>query len=180
MNILKTILKGVGLLIILLLVAAFFVSNEMKYQSSVNIDAPIEQVWENVNSLSDLDKWSPWNEKDPNMEQTISGNDGTVGAIQKWKSDQEDVGTGSQEILKLEAPKNILLGLKFQEPFESEAQAFVKLEKEGNGTKATWGFESEMPYPMNLMLLFMDMEESIGADYQKGLRNLKVLSEKKM
>lgn len=37
--------------------------------------------------------------------------------------------------------------------------------------------DSSMPYPFNLMLLFMDMEEMIGNDLQTGLENLKLVLE---
>lgn len=65
------ILKKIGILLIaliaIILIAAVFVSKEVVYEKSIGIDAPIEVVWENVNSLADLDKWSPWNDYDPNM-----------------------------------------------------------------------------------------------------------------
>jgi hypothetical protein len=35
-----------------------------------------------------------------------------------------------------------------------------------------------MPYPMNLMLLFMDMDGMLGKDLQQGLDNLKGVLEK--
>jgi hypothetical protein len=35
-----------------------------------------------------------------------------------------------------------------------------------------------MPYPFNLMGLFMDMEETLGQDLEKGLKNLKRVLEK--
>jgi hypothetical protein len=35
-----------------------------------------------------------------------------------------------------------------------------------------------MPYPMNLMLPFMNMEQMLGKDLQDGLNNLKVVLEK--
>ena len=177
MKILRILLTIIGSIVALLLITALFVSKDMNYQQSVTINAPMETVWENVNSLADLDKWSPWNEKDPNMKKSMSGTDGTVGAKQSWESDKEDVGVGSQTITKLEPSHTMLTELKFMEPWESEAQSFVKLEADGSGTKATWGFESQMPYPMNLMGLFMDMEDQIGPDYKKGLNKLKALCE---
>jgi hypothetical protein len=45
-------------------------------------------------------------------------------------------------------------------------------------TKVNWGFKSTMPYPMNLMRLFMNLEKMLGDDYSKGLTNLKVELEK--
>jgi hypothetical protein len=45
-------------------------------------------------------------------------------------------------------------------------------------TKVSWAFTGKMKYPMNLMLLFMNMEKMIGNDLQNGLNNLKGILEK--
>jgi len=42
-----------------------------------------------------------------------------------------------------------------------------------NQTKVKWGISGIMPYPMNLMLPMMKMDQMIGNDLQKGLENLK-------
>ena len=50
---------------------------------------------------------------------------------------------------------------------------------EGNKqTEVTWAITSKMPYPLNLMGALMNMEEMLGNDLEKGLKNLKVLLEK--
>ena len=40
-----------------------------------------------------------------------------------------------------------------------------------------WGFTGSMDYPMNLSLLFMDMEEMLGEDFEEGLGKLKRILE---
>lgn len=176
------ILKTVGLtflfIIIFSLIVALFVSNEIVYEKSKTISSPIDSVWENVNSLADLDKWSPWNDYDPNMKKEMTGIDGTVGAKQSWDSDNENVGKGSQAIAKIEAPNLFKTDLKFYTPYESEAEGYIKLVANGSRTTVTWGFKSEMPYPFNLMKLFMDMEEAMDKDWNKGLSKLKYICEK--
>ena len=47
----------------------------------------------------------------------------------------------------------------------------------GNKTKVKWGISGVMPYPMNLMMPMMKMDQMIGNDLQKGLDNLKVKME---
>jgi hypothetical protein len=178
MKALKYILIVLVSIVALIMVVALFVPKEMMYEKSISINAPIDIVWENVNSLADMDAWSPWNEKDPNMKKTNSGVDGTVGAIQSWESDVEGVGTGSQTIAKINPPYYIETELKFYDPYESEAVGYVKLEEIANNEiSATWGFKSEMPYPFNIMSLFMNMDDMMGDDWNKGLTKLKFLSE---
>lgn len=178
MKMLKTIGIVLGSLIVIVLVASFLVTTEANFEASVTIDAPIEVVWENVNSHADLDRWSPWNERDPDMQVVNPEQDGIVGAKKSWDSENPDVGKGSQTITKLEAPTLIETDLKFYTPYESEAVAFVKLAAEDSTTTTvTWGFNSEMPRPFNLMSLAMSMEDMIGSDYREGLKRLKKLSE---
>jgi hypothetical protein len=47
-----------------------------------------------------------------------------------------------------------------------------------NTTRVSWGISGEMPYPGNLMTLFIDMEKQLGTDLEKGLKNLKRILEK--
>ena len=159
------------------LIIALFISKDASYAQTIEINAPIDVVWEQTNSLEDLDKWSPWNDYDPAMKKEMSGIDGTIGAKQSWESDAKEVGTGSQTISKIEAPNFFGTDLKFYVPYESEAKGYVKLAQEGDVTFATWGFESTMPYPMNLMKLVYNFEDMMAADWQKGLSRLKNLSE---
>jgi hypothetical protein len=46
-----------------------------------------------------------------------------------------------------------------------------------NETRVTWKFDSRMNYPMNIMLLFMNMDKMVGNDLAKGLINLKQVLE---
>ena len=164
-------------IIAIVLIIPLFISKEMNYEKSVSINAPIDQVWNNVSSLSAMDKWSPWNEKDPDMQRSLTGVDGEVGARQSWVSDKKDVGEGSQTIVAIDKPNKLSTKLEFIKPFKSEADAYVKLKETGDGTEAIWGFESQMAYPMNIMKLFINFEKNMDKDFGAGLEKLKNLSE---
>ena len=178
MKALKFIAIVLGTLVFLLLVVALFVPKDFKYEKSITINAPIDTVWLNVSSLSALDKWSPWNNHDPMMKKELTGVDGTVGAMQSWTSEVKEVGVGSQTITKVEKPTLFETNLNFMKPHESQGKAFIKLVTDGTGTKATWGMTGHMPYPVNVMTLFMNMERMMGKDWDNGLTKLKKLSEK--
>lgn len=180
MKILKKIGLAILVLIALLLITALFVSKEFKYDKSIVINASTDEVWKYTSSLEGMDKWSPWNDYDPNMKKSFSGTDGTVGAMASWESDHEKVGNGSQTISKIEAPTLFETNLKFLTPYESEAIAQVILAPKGNQTMVTWQFSGEMPYPFNLMKLTMNMDEALGDDFNSGLNKLKALCEKKI
>ena len=172
-----TIVYVILIIVALLLIIPLFISKDMNYEKSISINSPIDKVWENVSSLSAMDQWSPWNSKDPDMERSQTGVDGEVGAKQSWVSEKKDVGEGSQTIVGVDKPNQLSTKLEFIKPFKSEADAFVKLKEEGKGTSATWGFESQMKYPMNIMKLFMNFEKNMDKDFGAGLNKLKSICE---
>lgn len=166
----------IGILALPLLIA-LFVSTDVSYKKSITINSTPDKIWNNVNSLAAMDKWSPWLDKDPNMPRTFSGDDGKPGACHAWKSTIKQVGEGSQTIVKLTPPYRIDTRLDFIKPFKSTAAAFVTLEEADGKTTATWGFESKMPYPMNIMKLFMNMKDGMDKEFGFGLNRLKEISE---
>jgi len=176
----KTVKKvGIVLLgiIAIALISALFISKDASYEKSIIINAPVEDVWQHVATFEAQGKWSPWGVYDPEMKKELTGIDGTVGAKQSWDSEHEKVGKGTQTIFNVVPLQIIETDLKFYIPYESEAKGFIKLESEGNGTKVTWGFNSEMPYPFNLMKLFMNLDEMMEEDWNLGLTKLKDLCE---
>lgn len=172
-----TILYIILIVVLLLLIIPLFISKDMNYEKSIKIHAPRENVWPHVNSLSAMDKWSPWNDRDPNMERALTGTDGTVGARQSWKSNVKNVGEGSQTITAVHPPERLETKLEFLKPFKSVADAYVTLSAAGEETQVTWGFKSKMPYPMNIMKLFMNFEKSMDGDFGAGLDKLKNICE---
>ena len=178
MKILKKILYVLLAIIVLWLLVAAVISGDVKYEKSISINASPDKVWSHTNSVRAIDEWSPWNDKDPNLKKEWSGNTGQVGEKMSWEGNS-NVGKGWQTLTKIDpAAKRIDTEMKFLNPYESEGQAYVTVVPEGSGSKATWGFTSQIPYPFSVMKLFMNMEEAVGKDYQIGLERLKNLSEK--
>lgn len=179
MKILKRILIVLVILIAIPLIIAAFMKKDYHVERSIVVNQPQETVFEYVRCLQNQDHFSVWNMKDPNMKKTYSGTDGEVGFISAWESDNKEVGVGSQEIVKVTPNERIDMKLKFKEPFEAEDKAFFTTTAlSENKTKVVWGFDGHMPWPMNIMQLFMDMDEMLGKDLNTGLENLKKELEK--
>lgn len=177
MKLFKLILKLAFGFIALFLITALFVSKDFNYEKSILIDASVEDVWQHTSSLEGMESWSPWNDYDPNMKKEFHGEDGSIGASISWESTHENVGSGSQTIAKIIPPSYFETDLKFLLPYESEAVGSVKLSREGNQTKATWGFKSTVPWPFNLTMKLMDMESFLAKDFDTGLNKLKKIAE---
>ena len=111
---------------------------------------------------------------------SIKGVDGTVGAISAWESKVKEVGVGEQEITKIIPNSRLDFALRFKEPMNDTANGFMSTESlAGNQTKVKWGVNGVIPFPMNIMLPMMKMDQMIGNDLQKGLENLKDQMEQK-
>jgi len=174
----KYILIIVVLVIASVLLIAAFIPSEFGVTREVSINRSKVVVFEYVKLLKNQDNFSTWAMIDPNMEKTFSGVDGTVGFTSSWKSNHPDVGVGEKEITGMDDGKRIDYQLRFLEPFESTSSAYMIFNSvDSSKTIISWGFEGSMPYPSNLMLLFVDMEGELGGDLQSGLDNLKNILE---
>ena len=84
-----------------------------------------------------------------------------------------------QKIIKIANGDRIDYELHFIEPMESTDYAYLSFAAVNDSTTSVkWGFNGEMKYPMNLMMLFMDLETMLAPDLENGLNNLKVILEK--
>ncbi len=177
------ILKKIGLallgIIVIMLVIAVFVKKDYAVERAITINKPLPDVFNYVKYIKNQNNFSVWNMKDPNSKKDYKGTDGSVGFVSYWDSEMEDVGKGEQEIIKIAEGARIDMELRFKKPFEATDYAYMTTEVAGEGqTTVKWGFTGKMPYPMNLMLLFMDMESMLGNDLAAGLGNLKTILEK--
>jgi hypothetical protein len=167
-----------GLVVLLLIIAAFS-KKDFFCEQEIQINQPKQQVFNYIRLLKNQDNFSKWGGMDPNMKKTYSGEDGTVGFISAWESNNKNVGQGEQEILNIIEGERIDFKIRFIKPFKSFADAYMITEAiNENACRIKWGFESRFNYPMNLMLLFMDMNKMIGKDFLTGLTNLKNILEK--
>jgi uncharacterized membrane protein len=179
MGIIKKILIILILIVAIVLIAAFFMPKNYAVEREITINKPVDSVFNYVKYLKNQNDFSVWANIDPKMKSTYKGTDGAVGSISAWESKVKEVGIGEQEITKIEVGKRIDFALRFKEPMEDNAVGFMSTESiAANQTKVKWGISGVMPYPMNIMLPMMKMDQMIGNDLQKGLENLKVKLEK--
>ncbi|WP_115461405.1 SRPBCC family protein [Winogradskyella aurantiaca] len=175
MTVFLYVLLGIVVLIIFLIAIA---PKTYHVHRSINIDRPVEDVFQYLKFLKNHDDWSPWKKKDPNMTQTYTGTDGEVGFVAHWEGNK-DVGVGEQEIKKIIENERIDSQLRFFKPWESESDAYINVEQENKATtRVTWGFSGVNKIPFNVFFLFFSMDKTVGKDFEEGLSNLKVILEK--
>ncbi len=170
----KKILILVAVLVLILVTAMMIAPREYAVKRQVTISKPDTLVFAYIKMLKNQDEFSAWARIDPDMQKSFTGEDGTLGFISAWESANENVGSGEQEITAIIEGKRIDYELRFLKPYESAGRAYMEVDRlSADSTRVTWGFEGDMPYPMNIMLLFMDMEKQLGPSLEEGLTNLK-------
>lgn len=179
MKLFVIILLVVLAIVVILLIIALFAKKDYGVEREIVIAKPKTDVFNYVKYLKNQDNFSKWAGMDPSMRKEYKGTDGNIGFVSAWDSDNKNVGQGEQEIKSIVNGKRIDYEIRFIKPFSSIASAYLITDSLSESqTKVTWGFKSRMNFPMNLMLVFMNMEKMIGNDFSTGLSNLKTILEK--
>ncbi|WP_343747590.1 SRPBCC family protein [Fluviicola sp.] len=178
MMIVWIILGALAGIIALVLIIAAFSKKDFAVERTITVNKPLPETYDFLSSLQKQDQWSKWTQLDPNMKKSYIGTDKTVGFISKWESNHKQVGEGEQEIKKLVPNERIENEIRFMKPMKSVANAYFTVQEPGeNQTKVAWGFTSTTPWPFNAFMLFFNMENAVGKDFEEGLSNMKKMIE---
>lgn len=161
-------------MMILLLIIALFTKKDYEIERNIIINKNKTEVFYYIKHIKNQDHYSTWNLRDPDMKKEYSGIDAAEGFTYFWDSKNKNVGKGEQEIKNIKDGDRLDLEIRFIKPFEGVGQSFLSTEAlDTQQTKVRWGMKSGMKYPMNLMLLFLNMDKLLGKDLEAGLKNLK-------
>lgn len=178
MKLLKRIGFGLLALVLLLIAGSLFISSKLKVERSVEVAAPAEAAFEQVNTLRNWEQWSPWHKIDPHMLLTYSGPDGGPGSSYNWFSKHPDVGDGEFKIINTEPYKKIDAEMQFG-PSNKATTNYV-FEETAKGTRITWAMESELGMnPVNKYFGILFLDKYVGDDFERGLNNMKQILEAK-
>lgn len=175
---LKKIGIGVSAVIGLFLVVVALQPAKFRIERSADIDASAAVVFPYVNDLHAWDGWSPWAKLDPAMKKTFSGAPKGKGAVYAW-SGNDQVGSGRMEIVDLRENAEVTIKLDFLTPMEATNMTVFKLVPRGAGVTVNWSMTGENNFMGKAFGLVMDMDKMVGADFEKGLAELKRQAESK-
>ena len=175
MRFIRRLITAVVVIVVVLVAVAFLLPREVEVARSITIDAPAEEIFPHVNSMQMTEAWSPWLERDPEVQLTYAGPEAGVGKKLTWASEVPEVGSGTQEITASVENERVETALDFG-PMGTANASFVLAAADG-GTEVTWGFVTDLG--MNPMARYMGlmMDRWVGGDYETGLGNLKTLVE---
>ncbi len=173
MKVLKMILLGLLVMVVLVLITALFAGKEYRVEREILIDKEVASVFGYVKQLKNQDHYNKWVMRDPQMKKTFKGTDGTVGFRYDWEGNKE-AGQGEQEITGLVDNEKVEISIHFIRPFEGNAKNTIITEPvTDHKTKVISQFQSDVAYPMNIMLLFVNFDDVLGKDLEATLATLK-------
>lgn len=171
-----------ALLLVFLVLAGIFAfaatrPGAYRVARTTTVAAPAEVVWSNLADFRKWGAWSPWDKLDPNLKKTYEGEPGTPGASYAWQGNKQ-VGKGRMTITEARAPSLLALKLEFVEPVPAMADTkFTLAAKTPTATDVTWQMEGTNTLFGKVLGLFMDVDKTIGGDFDRGLSAFKAAVE---
>jgi uncharacterized protein YndB with AHSA1/START domain len=175
----NTVIKSIVYIIVAITVVfyggAYLLPSEARVERSVEIAAPPEKVFAIAGDLRRVPEWSPWLATDPATRFTFEGPEQGAGQVMRWASNNPLVGSGSERVTEFVVNERLVTEADYGE--FGRAASTVSLAPSGEGTRLTRSFSSALPGVVDRWAGLM-IDGSVGAEYEKGLANLKALAEK--
>ncbi len=170
MKALKVILYSIGGLALLYVILGLVGPKNYHVERSMVVNGSSDLVWNEVSHFRNWERWSPWQEMEPDVKHIYEGEDGAVGSVMKWEGDKNKTGTGQMTFSAMDPNKKINYDLMFIVPFESKSNGYFTFEgAENNKTKVIWVNEGDISFAMRPMMMFMNMDKMLGGDFERGL-----------
>ncbi len=160
-------------IVLVLLSIGFLLPNKVHVERSLKIDAFPRTVFDQVNTLKNWEKWSPWPASDTLIQLTYSGPELGVGAAFSWFSKKKNVGKGSFSIISSFPNDSLTVLMDFGENGRSSSK-FVFI-KQNESTIVIWNVESNLGLNPVSRWFGLFMDRMVGPDIESGLARLKGL-----
>jgi uncharacterized protein YndB with AHSA1/START domain len=177
----KKLLIALAVIVVIFAVFAGVVAmqpSEYRVTRTATMAAPPNAVFAQVNDLHKWEVWSPCAQHDPQARYSYEGPPAGTGAVLTW-SGNDKVGEGKMTITESQPNERIRIKLDFISPFEDTCDVTFAFNPEGDKTVVTWTMEGRNDFIGKAFGLFMDMDQMIGSDFEKGLASMKSVVEAK-
>jgi len=173
---LKVVLMALAAIVVVLVIVVVLRPSEYRVERTTSIAASPAAVFAQVNDLHKMQVWSPWAKLDPEARNTFDGPPAGTGAVFTWAGNK-NVGEGRMTITDSRPSELVRIRLDFMKPFQSTATAEFALRPESGRTAVTWSLAGRHSFIPKAVGLFMSMDRMIGDQFEKGLADLKSVTE---
>ena len=179
---LEKILIGVAGVLVLFVAVVATRPSTYHVERKLVVAAPADLVFGVLNDLHQFAGvlvlfGSPLEKLNPNMQKTFEGPAAGVGQSYAWSG--KDVGKAKLTIEESVPGQKVGMKLEFVEPMESTATCALTLADTPTGSFVTWSMDGNHNFIGKAFGVFMDMDNMLGTDIEKGLAQLKTVAEVK-
>lgn len=143
---------------------------------SIHIQASPQKIFPFIEDLRLMGAWSPFEKLDPTVKRSFSGVARGTGAVYEWDGNGK-IGAGRMEIIDSTPAARVIVELDFFRPIKANSIAEFSLRPARGGTELRWEMDSQRPFLVKLIGLFLDLEGINGRAFEQGLASLKALAE---
>lgn len=172
---LKKVLGVLLAVIVLFVIVVMTRPDTFELKRSLQMNAPPDVVFAQVNDFKAWSGWSPWDKLDADLKRTYGEVPAGVGATYHWVG--EKTGEGGMKITESKPGEHVGLDLEFIKPFPAMNRTTFDFVKTGEGTTVTWAMTGPNNFMSKAMGLFKSMDAMVGPDFEQGLANLKTAAE---
>jgi len=148
-----------------------------RVERTVTIDAAALEVFANVNDFRKWGAWSPWAKLDPNAKVAFEGPEAGEGTAMTWDGNDE-VGAGKMTLVESKPDEAVKIKVEFTRPFEGSTNSGFTFVPNGDGTDVTWTLSGTHNFVERAFCLVMNGLDMMGNDLEKGLSQLKSVTER--
>ena len=170
------VLIAVAVVVIVIVAIIAMQPSDFRITRTATVSAPPPAVFAQVNDFHKWEAWSPWEKLDPAMKKTYEGASEGTGAIYSWVGNNK-VGEGRLTLTESRPSDLIRIKLEFLRPWKATNATEFTFKPEGNQTVVTWSMSGRKNFMLKAFGLFMNLDKMVGADFEKGLAQLKSLVE---
>ncbi|HET9982146.1 MAG TPA: SRPBCC family protein [Longimicrobiales bacterium] len=172
-------LKKIGVGVVLIVVAFLAVvatrPAEFHIERSATVAAPAEVVFAQLNDLHRWSRWNPFEREDPGMKITYSGTPSGVGASYHYVGPK--MGEGRMTLTESTPNERIAVRAEFVKPMPATNLIEFTVKPAPGGVAVTWGMSGRNSFVAKAISIFLNMDEMVGGEFEKGLAELKRVSE---
>ncbi len=172
----KKIAIALALIVIVFAIVVATRPADFRITRTTSIAAPPAAVFAQVNDFHKWEGWSPWAKLDPTMKTTYDGPAEGPGAGYAWAGKSE-VGEGRMTITESHPSDLVRIKLEFRKPIAATNTTEFTFKPEGNQTAVIWTMTGTNNFMGKAFDLVMNMDKMVGADFEKGLAQMKSLLE---
>lgn len=136
------------------------------------IQATPEVLFPYINNSKKMNAWMPWQESDPQVKMQYSGPEEGVGSKSSWESPGK-MGVGNAVVIESVPNQSVKTQLTYTKPMEMVQLAEVTLTPVEGGTQVKWSVDGHNGFLFRLIGVILNVEKTVGGEFEKGLLNLK-------